>query len=318
MTTDIEQAVTAALETVLLPVVVRWLLKAGVSGPNFVELVRNAYVDEAQKSLFDGTDSEKSTVSKISVRTGFSRRVVRNVRTGAKRKRTPVGKGNRAQRVLTGWWQDPDFRDELGRPRILQTYKGKRSFAELCRRYSGERQTKTLLEDLIQAGAVRLLPANQVQVLRQNYAAVGWTEAGQVAIAEQLAEHLQTLLHNLSHPEGSQYWACKRVANPHMLAKPAAILLRDLRTQIETQASTYFDRLTAPQVSAEPGDLTAKHISITTYITETPAAVPAYAEEHQSVPPNMRDHLRSAADRPSVDEAGHSIAARPKRRTTKS
>ena len=52
------------------------------------------------------------------------------------------------------------------------------SEATIVALYDYYKDASQAVSDLIQAGAVKVLPGNQVQALRQNYAAGGWTEAG--------------------------------------------------------------------------------------------------------------------------------------------
>jgi hypothetical protein len=263
---EIKQAVIDALELRLFPVMARWLAEAGVSVQDAVDLLRAAAVAEAQRSVPSGIDPE--SISLVSTRTGLSRRLVRKTLAGVKRQgKAALRGGHRGERVLAGWWHDTDYRDQKGRPRILQISKGTRSFEALCRTYSGERQYRTILKDLEQVGAVAILPpGDRVQALRQNYAAIGWTEVGQAAMAEQLAEHIETCLNNFGHPEGSQHWVCRRVANASVKPEYAKILVRDMRSQIEAQADSCYDALTDPQHTADPLDPRAEHISVTFYI----------------------------------------------------
>ena len=273
---DVKEAVNRALE-LLFPVMARWLLKAGLSFRDAGELLRLAFVVEAQKSIPDGMDPKKIK-SLVSSRTGLSRSQIRKILAGVQREgKAAFRGGHRGERALAGWWHDRDFRDALGRPRILQISKGSRSFAELCRRHCGERQFPTILKDLEQAGAVQVLPGDRVRVLRKNYAAVGWTEAGQIAMAEQLAEHLETHLHNFLHPEEEQQWVCRRVVNPQVKSKYAKILARDLKAQIDDKFVTFFNSVTDPLHTASPDDPAdqPEHLSVTAYITRRPNVVGA-------------------------------------------
>ncbi|MFL6600830.1 MAG: DUF6502 family protein [Steroidobacteraceae bacterium] len=271
----VKEAVNRALE-LLFPVIARWLLQAGFSVRDAVELLRAAYVLEAQRSIPEGIDPGKSQ-SLVSTRTGLSRAKVRKILAGVKRKGKAAARGgHRGERALAGWWHDRDFRDGMGRPRVLPISKGPNSFAELCRRHSGgDRQFPTILKDLEQAGAVKVLPGDRVKVLRQNYAAVAWTEAGQIAMAEQLAEHLETHLHNFLHPDDTEQWVCRRVVNPQVKHKYAGILARDLKAQIEDKFATFFDAVTDPVHTASPDDPSdqPEHLSVTAYITRKPSSI---------------------------------------------
>jgi hypothetical protein len=270
---QVKHSVNQALALFFGPMA-RWLIKAGISCRDVQELLRLAYVEEAKRSLPDGVNPENVTL--ISTRTGLGRAQVRQILAGVRRQgRAAERGGHRGERALAAWWHDRDFRDRLGRPRILKISKGRASFAELCQRHGGERQYPMILKDLEQAGAVRVLPGDRVQVLRRNYAAVGWTEAGMTAMGEQLGEHLETLLHNLLNPAEAEQLVCRRVVNPQVKPEYAKILARDLTSQLNAQFETFSDALTDPLHTVSDASETAEHISVTSYITrkrDTPAA----------------------------------------------
>ena len=270
MGVGIKQAVIEALRHRLFPVLARWFLQAGVSVQEAIDLLRAAAIAEALKSIPEGVSPR--SISLTSIRTGLSRRLIREslAARDITEESQPGAGGHRGERVLAGWWHDLDFRDGLGRPRILPISKGRHSFDVLCRRYSGERQSRTILKDLQQVGAVAVLPGKRVQVLRQSYAAAEWTEAGQAAMAEQLAEHIETCLHNFKHPQGSQHLLCRRVVNAFVRPEYAKILQRNIRSQIDGQADIWYDMLTDPQHTANPLDPKAVHISVTSYFYRNP------------------------------------------------
>jgi hypothetical protein len=267
---EINQAVIEALEHRLFPVLARWLLQAGVSVQEATDLLRTAAIAEALKSIPEGVNPD--SISLASVRTGLSRRLVRESLAVKKIDTPKPGEGgHRGERVLAGWWHDPDFRDVRGHPRILPIKAGEHSFKVLVRRYSGESQHRTILKDLEQVGAVAFLETrDHVQVLRRSYAASGWTEAGQAAMAEQLAEHIETCLHNFKHPEGSAHLLCRRMANALVRPEYAKIILPQLQNQVDAQADNFYDTLTDPQYTADPLDPDAVAISFTQYFHRTP------------------------------------------------
>lgn len=288
MGVGIKQAVIEALRHRLFPVMARWFLQAGVSVQEAIELLRAAAIAEALKSIPEGVSPD--SISLASIRTGLSRRLVRESLAAQRHDASEPGVGgHRGERVLAGWWHDPDFRDKRGQPRILSINDGSHSFKTLCRRYSGETQHRTILKDLEQVGAVAVLEAGDcVQVLRRSYAAAGWTEAGQAAMAEQLAEHIETCLHNFKHPQGSQHLLCRRVANALVRPEYAKILLRDIRSRVDGQADLCYDDLTDPQYTADPLDPDAVHIAVTFYINCKPVRATPSSDQSEGSHPGAR------------------------------
>ena len=314
MGVGIKQAVIEALRHRLFPVLARWFLQAGVSVQEAIDLLRAAAIAEALKSTPEGINPR--SISLTSIRTGLSRRLIRESLAAENiEEPEPGAGGHRGERVLAGWWHDTDFRDELGRPRILPISKGPHSFEVLCRRYSGERQSRTILKDLEQVGAVAVLPTgDRVQVLRQSYAAAEWTEAGQDAMAEQLAEHIETCLHNFKHPQGSQHLLCRRVVNAFVRPEYAGMLQRDIRSQIDGQADICYDTLTDPQHTADPLDPNAVHISVTFYMYRHPALANRSSPPSEEAQPQVKS-TTSVASVAGRTRRGVGPTGRSKRRT---
>jgi hypothetical protein len=218
-------------------------MKAGIGVGDLLPLIKLAYVraarDEARAS---GRDLRRPNASRISVVTGLPRREVANIL--ASESVEPVGherdRAQRADRVLSGWWNDPDFQDRLGEPAALPLRGAKRSFAALVERYSGERwRVATMLEELLWVKAIRRLPDGRLKALSRSYATVRWNPQGVTAFGEQLAEYCATLLHNLEHPSDSRfvYRALNARVNPEYLP----ILLRDVREQADSFARRWED-----------------------------------------------------------------------------
>jgi hypothetical protein len=88
---------------------------------------------------------------------------------------------------------------------------------------------------------------------------------------EQLADHLETLAHNVLHPEDE--WICRRIVN-HQLKPESArrILARNLTAQLETQFDTFRDGLTDPLHTASPRDAAARYLSVGFYMTQRSTA----------------------------------------------
>jgi Family of unknown function (DUF6502) len=261
--------------TRLLPPMARWLLKGGVSVRETVDLMRTAYVLEAQKGMPEGIDLGKPNHSLVSERTGLSRTQIRKVLAG----RQPNGElaargGHRGQRVLTAWCTRREYRDRRGHPRILKISSGRWSFAEIVREYSGETQYRTMLMDLEQVGAVRVLPGDRVKLLRKNYAPVGWTCEGMTAMGEQLEEHIETWLHNLLYLEdGAKQLLCLRVSNSKVPKNFANIVARKVTDKVTSDFATVREIVTHPVHTASPlEDSETEQFSVTVYITRKPDA----------------------------------------------
>ncbi len=245
MSESLKAAVRLAVLRILDPLV-KWLIEAGLGVGDLVSLVKIAYVRAArERGLAGGGEAKRPNVSRIAVVTGLTRVEVTNIlATGAADPVYDRGR-QRAERVLSGWWNDVVFQDPSGHPAVLSLRGRKRSFAGLVERYSGERWlVATILEELLRAKAVRHLPDGRLKAVSRSLATLGWDPAGVLAFGEQLSEHCATLLHNLSSPAHAHY--VRRVVNVRLDPKYVPMLTRDLTEQAQGFADATDDALNHP------------------------------------------------------------------------
>ncbi|NWF55285.1 MAG: hypothetical protein HXY45_10890 [Syntrophaceae bacterium] len=144
------------------------LLRHGVSYMTFAELAKWVYVDTALREF--GIPGRKPSVSRVAIITGLSRKEVMRVR-GLPRPtdQESAERYNRAVRVITAWRQEPDFRDEHGKPALLPFSGGEKTFNELVRRFSGDVPARAVLDELKRVDAVRELEDGRIQLCAEAY-----------------------------------------------------------------------------------------------------------------------------------------------------
>jgi len=258
-----------ALVAIMLRPMARLLQIAGISCKDQNEEFRIASVLVAQLSLPKGVGAKN--VSLISARTGLTRRDVRKILgilagVGGKRKSSARRGGHRGQRVIDAWCYYSRFRDEYGNPKILKISGRRGSFAELCRLYGGE-QHPMILKDLLNVKAVRALPDDRLELLRRDYAEINLSKAGLAALFEQLAEHFETVVHNLTHPEARDQLLCRRVVNFRVDAEKAKLLMNDATDGVNSRFDHFRDQFGDPYYSAPQDSTETKHVSLTAYLT---------------------------------------------------
>ena len=214
--------------------------------------------------------------------------------------------------MLAGWWNDSDFHDERGEPAALPLRGARRSFQALVRLYSGERsRSATILDELLRVKAVRQLPDGRIKALSRSYAMVRWDPQGIASVGEQLAEHCETLLHNLRDPGHPRFVG--RVFNTRIDSRYVPVLLRDLRESAEvflkTEDSTlnYVGHTLSGKRNAPRSAESPTRLGVTLYIFEGPGDEDAGGTGTEAVP------VRS--DRPSPNP--RTRARRPDRRSGK-
>jgi hypothetical protein len=301
MSESLKTAVRLAVLRLLDPLV-KWLMEAGLGVGDLVSLVKVAYVRAArERGRAGGGEAHRPNVSRIAVITGLTRIEVMNIlATGAADPVYDRGR-QRAERVLSGWWNDSTFQDPSGRPAVLPVRGGKRSFAALVERYSGERWlVATILEELLRVKAVRRV-GDRVQAVSRSYATVSWDPAGVLAFGEQLSEHCGTLLHNLKFPAQARY--VRRVVNARLDPKYVPMLVRDLTEQAQGFADSADDALNDPGQTLRGRDREqGASLGVGLYIFETrqeEEAFPTYAPKSRT-----RGGARKAKGRRSTASKG--------------
>jgi hypothetical protein len=186
---------TIAAAQRVLTALIRVLLRHGVSYQAFSEVARRAYVEVAASEF--GIPGRKSTISRVSVLTGLSRKEVQRLNgTPAPVDAEGAEHHNRAARVVAGWVRDAAFRDAAGAPRPL-ALEGEASFTELVRRYSGDMPPRAVLDELIRVGTAARDDDGRVRLLARVYMP-RTSDARKLSIlGTDTAYLLQTIDHNM-------------------------------------------------------------------------------------------------------------------------
>lgn len=247
MSEPLKEALCSAVLRLLAPLI-KLLLDGGISAGELTTLIKRAYV----RAAWEQDGSSKPNKSRIAILTGLTRaEVIAILKQEGATPAVPDHQRQRAERVLTGWWNDPDFQSESGQPASLSLSGKGRSFVQLCRRYSGGLEPARVLQELLRVRAVRRLSNGGVQALSRTYATVRWNPDGIEAVGEQLSEHCATLAHNLKEPARPLYE--RRIANPQLDPRYAAMLRRDMEQQASSFADSIDDALNDPLHTAKPG-----------------------------------------------------------------
>lgn len=150
---EVKDHLRSALSLMFKPLI-RLLIAQGVTHAEFVETAKEVYVEVALKHF----ESEgRVNRSRVAILTGLTRKEVKNVidrtiESGYKEKTY-----SRPERVLTGWYSDPQFQGPYGIPLELfydSNETTERSFVELVKRYSGDMAPRQMLNQLLEAGSV--------------------------------------------------------------------------------------------------------------------------------------------------------------------
>jgi hypothetical protein len=274
MSESLKAAVMRAVLRLLNPLV-RLLLEAGIGVGEFHQLAKMAYARAAR----DAAKEARPNYSRIAVLTGIPRGEVAEILRRPEEQAPPVERGGqRAERVLQGWWNDGDFCDAFGKPSKLPLRGSRRSFAALVKRYAGDPRVVTLLKELVRVRAVRRLPDGTIEVLSRSFGTARWDGASIELVGEEVRDLLDTLVHNLKHPSSPRY--ARFVVNPAIDPQFVPLLLRDISQQAEVLADTCQNALQSPDRTVWPGQTAqeAHRISIGIFVAEEPTLVKSSPE----------------------------------------
>jgi hypothetical protein len=296
MNSDPLKAATLKAVLRLFEPLAQLLLEAGVGVGEVHALAEMAFVRAAQRAHAEIGESDPENVARIAVRTGLTRALVAKL-GAAKRDEIPEAKylQNRAVRVLDAWCQEEAYLDRSGAPLILPIRGPAPSFQTLVRDHSGDALLgHPILKDLQRVGAVRRLPNKHVQLIRRSYARVTWTEAGILALGEEVRDLVQVLTHELQQRDPPQFH--RYIENAQLDREHAGILERDFFGNGNSLFNSFHRALSHKTVSAPPDAKQVDRISASIFVRREPAwdaAVSSETSRHRRGTPKAGKAPRS-------------------------
>jgi hypothetical protein len=182
----------------LMAPVARWLLRNGVSYSAFADLLKTVFVDTARDEL--ERSGARATQSALSVLSGVHRKDVRALeagpRTGGETPSMPRGVPLASQ-VYTRWLTDRRWRARDGKPKKLSRSGGATSFDRLARELSNDVHPRTVLDELLRLGLVRL-DGDDVIPVNTAFVPISRLEEMTTLFSANAADHLSAAVHNLT------------------------------------------------------------------------------------------------------------------------
>ena len=169
MTDPVRHGLLSAYRVLMQPLV-RILLRHGVSYNEFHEVLKNVFVEVAERDF--GIPGRSPSQSRVAILTGLTRKEVAKqtaiLEGGAETQ--DVGNLNRVTRVLLGWHTDPVYTGPYGLPLELPfTSANSISFLALVKKYSGDMAPRAMLDELLRVGAVEKVADGTFKVLTRAY-----------------------------------------------------------------------------------------------------------------------------------------------------
>ena len=223
----------------LLRPLARILLRQGITAHQFSRWAGAAFVQAAADLLAE--QGNPASYSRISTLTGLHRHTVRDLQANALQREPGQSdekeyQRNRLARVLSGWFEDPNFTDRNGRPLPLPFDGPSPSFVELVRAYSGDIYPKIILEELTRVGAASTTPDGSIRAESRRYTLGGADPLSVRHATVVAADVLGTLEHNTVAPAKE-----RRFEDASISVELDAQFVPLMRRMLERRAAAFLD-----------------------------------------------------------------------------
>jgi len=196
-TSQISQALTAALERILRPLF-RILLRNQMSFKAFTDIAKRTYVEVAMNDF--RIPGKKQSVSRVALLSGLTRKEVQRLLGLERASDAQAGERyNRAARVVAGWVRDPDFSDAQTNPRDLEIAEatGAATFADLVRRYSGDIPYRAILDELLRVKVAERTGEGKIRLNSRAYVPQGVDTDKINILGTDVSDLVTTIDHNI-------------------------------------------------------------------------------------------------------------------------
>ena len=193
--------IRASLQTVfieclhsMLAPLVRLTLYCGLGHSEFAAVVRRVFVDVASDEY--GLRGRQANVSKVSAKTGISRKSVQKLRTQTRLSEwSPDDEVSPINTIIHYWKFDSRFGSRDGLPREL-AYEGEGGFVELVKRHAGDIPASTIRQEFLREGLAIVTEDGLLRLIRDFSFPERLDEDFLRTVAFSIGNHAETLFHN--------------------------------------------------------------------------------------------------------------------------
>jgi hypothetical protein len=273
------QAATAALEPLA-----GLFVELGVSSPEAESLLRSVMVHGVHRREL--TEGKRANLSRIALLTGVHRNDVKRILEcppgiDADREATR----HRANRVLAGWHDDPDYQGKGDAPCVL-TVQGRRpSFWGLAERYAPHVYPGLILDELVRVGVVKRLPQERLAVKARVYRETDVTISQIKDLGQRARDLLDTLSYNLRNADRTR--PCETALSLDVDEQWLPVLRNTWRKRMEAFIQSVSEDINSERVRASSA-ARRKRIGITVYAFEDSTAQEGKDEAAKAAPRRRR------------------------------
>lgn len=151
------QAALVKAVTLLCTPLIRLLIEKGVTFPQFRELMKELYVEVADKHF--ALDDKKPSDSRIFVLTGIHRKDIKRIRLQGKQEDQQItSSASLSGELVARWSSMPEYLDDKGKPRPLQKSGNntEAGFEQLVSSVNKDVRPRVILDEWLRLNIVRL------------------------------------------------------------------------------------------------------------------------------------------------------------------
>lgn len=185
---------------------IRILVKQKVEFKSLINLLRELYVEEAEKHIENTSENSRGKISAIAFQTGLDRREVSKI-VNQSEDSEEILEQNRSREasILDHWTSQPPFCDANFKPQPLKRSGAGLSFERLAQRFGKNISHGPLLESLLRAGCVEIRN-NKVVFISKEYTPPSGVSKEKANIAGLSINRLiKTIDHNFEDSKNSRF-----------------------------------------------------------------------------------------------------------------
>ncbi|MFV1873189.1 MAG: DUF6502 family protein [Oleiphilus sp.] len=174
---------------------IRLILSLGVNYKDFCDIAKVLFVEVASEDY--GIRGRPTNNSRVALLTGLDRKQVKAVKDQlADLEPLEVSSVGQMSRVLSAWYQDPDFSDANNTPLPLSE-KDDSGFTLLAKKYGGDIPAGAILKELMRTNSVKRLDTGELVAVSRVYNPAGDKNASLERGASVIKDLCETLCHNI-------------------------------------------------------------------------------------------------------------------------
>ncbi|MBN2646948.1 MAG: hypothetical protein JXR44_04085 [Thiotrichales bacterium] len=191
----LSRAFKHALKNILKPLI-RLLLRKGVPYTALLEVLKQIYIEVTEESF--KLEGKRLTDSRISLLTGIHRKEVKRLRENLGDELSePEIKAGISAAIIALWQASPDYTDAEHKPLILPRTGDKPSFESLVYEVSKDKHFRSILDEWLHQGLVKLDEQNQVSLSVESFVPNKDEDEKVFFAGRNIQYHLEIINHNL-------------------------------------------------------------------------------------------------------------------------